>query len=126
MGARLESVRLVVEGIELVGFHGCTDAERTKGNCFRIDLELEGKFEKVTSSDRLEDSIDYRKIVSTVRGINRTRQYFLIESFADAIANGLLARFPKILRILVRVQKLSPPGLGKVACAAIELIKERR
>lgn len=126
MESRLESVRLAVEGIELVGFHGCTDAERTKGNCLRIDLELEGKFEEVTRSDRLEDSIDYRKIVSTVREINRTRQYFLIESFADAIANGLLARFSKIVRILVRVEKLSPPGLGKVACAAIELIKERR
>lgn len=125
MENHVRRARLVVGGIELIGFHGYTEEERKQGNRFRIDLEIEGDIEAALQSDRLEDSIDYSRVVRAVREVNRMRDHFLIESFTDTIVNALLERFPKIRRITVRVAKLDPPGLGKVACAAIELVKER-
>lgn len=126
MKIRLKKVSLVVSGIELVGPHGVLAEEQKTGNRFRIDLAIEGKLKKALRTDCLKDSIDYSQVVKAVGEINRTKRYLLIESFAEAIANGLLARFPAIDKISVRVAKLDPPGLeGKVACAAIELIKER-
>ncbi len=122
---KIKSARLIVSGIELLGFHGYYGAERVKGNHFLIDLSVEGAFHKAFSTDSLEESVDYAQLVSVVREINRQRKYFLIESFADAIANGLLERFPKINMVIVRVEKLNPPGLGKVRCTAVELEKER-
>ena len=123
---KMKSARLIVSKIELLGFHGCYGAERVKGNRFLVDLSVEGAFHKAFSTDSLEESVDYAQLVSAVREINRQRKYFLIESFADAIANGLLERFPKINKVIVRVEKLNPPGLGKVRCTAVELEKERR
>jgi dihydroneopterin aldolase len=65
-------------------------------------------------------------MVKAVEEINIARHHVLIESFAEAIANDLLARFSKIRKISVRVGKLNPPGLAeKVSCAAIELTKAR-
>ena len=126
METRLEEASLIVSGIDLFGFHGVTKEERVGGNRYQIDLKIEGEFKTALDTDRLEDSIDYSQVVKVVSEINRARRYSLIESFADAIASGLLKRFSKIKKITVRVAKLDPPGLEeKVACAAIELTKER-
>jgi dihydroneopterin aldolase len=125
MESQIKSARLIVSGIELVGFHGYYDAERVRGNRFRIDLDVEGEFHRAFATDSLADSIDYGRLVSAVREINRIRKYFLIESFAEAIATGLIERFPKIRRVSIRVEKLNPPRLGKVGSVAVELVKER-
>ena len=125
MTNRLTSARIEVCGIELVGFHGYYDAERTKGNRFSIDLRAEGDFHPSLLSDQLEESIDYSQMVRVVRDVNRARDYLLIESFADEIANALLERFPRMQKIAVRVEKLHPCGMGRVRCAAVELEKKR-
>jgi len=125
MTYRLTSARIEVCEIEFVGFHGYYDAERTKGNRFSVDLRAEGDFHAALSSDRLEESIDYSLMVKVVRDVNQARDYLLIESFADGIADAMLERFPRMQRIFVRVEKLAPMGLGSVRCAAIELEKER-
>ncbi|MCD5416075.1 dihydroneopterin aldolase [Candidatus Bipolaricaulota bacterium] len=125
MSSRIKDAWLIVSGIELLGFHGCYEVERVKGNRFCIDLRIEGEFHKAFTTDSLTDSIDYGRLVSAVREINRAQQYTLIESLAQAIANGLLERFPRIKMVSIRVEKLNPPGLGKVKCTAIELEMER-
>jgi len=125
MKYRLTSARIEVCGIEVIGFHGYYDEERTNGNRFSIDLRAEGEFHSSLASDRLEESIDYSKMVQVVFDVNRERENLLIESFADRIANAMLERFPRMQKIAVRVEKLHPMGLGSVRCAAIELEKER-
>ena len=125
MKYRLTSAHIEVCGIEVIGFHGYYDVERTKGNHFLIDLRAEGDFHSCLESDRLEESIDYSKMVQVVRDVNRAKDNLLIESFADRIANALLDGFPRMQKIAVRVEKLHPMGLGRVRCAAIELEKER-
>ncbi len=125
MKNKVTSARIEVSGIELIGFHGYLDVERTKGNRFLIDISVEGDFRTALCGDRLEETIDYRQMVKVVRDVNRARDHILIESFADEIADTLLERFPRIKKAAVRVEKLAPLGLGRVRCAAIELEKER-
>jgi dihydroneopterin aldolase len=125
MGFHLKQATLVVTGLEFVGFHGVLEAERRWGNRFRIDLELEGDFHRALQTDCLEDSVDYRQIIRTVSDVNRKGCYLLIESFADAIANAVLGRFPKVRAVWIRLTKLEAPGVGQGQCVAIELLKER-
>ena len=125
MGIRLREARLVLSGIELVGFHGQDEAERRRGNRFRIDLSIEGNVETALSSDALADTVDYSGVVAVIREVNDEKHHLLIESFADAITNALFAAFPPIARLSVRVMKLAPPGLGRVRSAGVELVKER-
>lgn len=125
MKNKCTSARIEVLGIELVGFHGCLDIERIKGNRFLIDVSVEGDFWTAPCTDRLEETIDYSEMVRVVRDVNRARDHLLIESFADEIADTLLERFPRIKKTVVRVEKLAPLGLGRVRCAATELEKER-
>lgn len=125
MADETETVRLYVTGIRLSGFHGVYPIERRRPGRFWVDLDVEGTLDEAVSTDRLEDTIDYTRLVKAVREISRTRKFSLIESLAGAIADGLLERFTKIGRIGVRVEKLPPPGLGNGTCAAIHLVKTR-
>ncbi|MCK4411424.1 dihydroneopterin aldolase [Candidatus Bipolaricaulota bacterium] len=117
---------ILLTGIELFGFHGHDAQERKDGNDFRVNLKIEGRFRGALKSDLLRDSIDYRQVVETIHKVNKAQQYKLIETFADAIVNELLERFPKITKLSLHLAKLSPPGMGAVSSAAIELVRVRQ
>jgi len=121
MGERTKGVRLIVEGIEVEGHHGVYPEERERGNRFRIDVEVLPDVEAALSTDRVEDTVDYAEIVRLVEEINNRRPFNLIESFAAAISDRLLKHFPRIEEALVRVSKLSPPGMGSTTCATAEV-----
>lgn len=125
MGTKISTTRLVVAGIEVVGLHGWYPQEQETGNRFRIDIELEGMLEEAIKTDRLDDTVDYTKVVAAVRDVNVSKRFRLIESFTGAIADELFHRFPQISRLTVRVRKLAPPGLEKGTWVAFELTQER-
>ena len=52
---------LVIElrGLELHGRHGVLDEERSVGQAFLVDVELEPSDDVAASSDQIEDAVDY-------------------------------------------------------------------
>lgn len=125
MKVRLKQARLVITGLELWGFHGVLEGEQRKGGRFCIDLEMDVDLRMALKTDCVENSVDYRDIVETVRKVNRSQRYSLVERFAAALADAILARFEKVDRIGVRVAKLDPPGLGRVQHVAADVVKTR-
>jgi len=119
------SVRLIIEGIEIVGHHGVYEEEKGRKGRFRIDIEVGGEIEKALASDEISDTVDHAAMARLVEEINRHNRFNLIESFAGAICDGLLERFQRLDWALVRVRKLSPPGIGNAVCTAAEVKKSR-
>lgn len=113
--------RLLINELRVSGLHGVYEEERTTGNEFSIDVELEGDFTKAIETDRVEDSVDIDQVAMLVRDINRQNQFHLIESFADAIGRELLRRFPILLRVVVRVTKLTLVRLESVRSSTAEV-----
>ena len=64
------------------------------------------------TSDRLDDTVDYRKLAACVKEVSDAAEYRLIEALAAAVADALESRFP-VRRVRVRVRKpgISPAGL---------------
>ena len=125
MNHETKSVRLLVQGIELVGRHGIYPEEGEAGNRFRVDVAIRGDLAAAADSDDIDDTIDYQGVVRLVSEVNRRRRFNLIESFAGALADGLLDRFPRGEEVFVRVRKLAPMNLGNVSCATVEVKKHR-
>jgi len=122
-----DRLRLGVFGIRLSGCHGVYPEERERGgNRFRIDVELECRSLDAVVSDELVDAVDYQQVTDLVREIGDRRTFYLIESFAGAIADGILDNFPSVSAVVARVSKLAPQGLGDVDCATAELRRSRR
>ena len=101
-----------LHGIVLHGYHGVLEEERRHGQRFLVDLELELLDERAAASDAIEDAVDYREVVACVQQVSDERAYHLLESFAAAIAEALLAGWP-LVAVRVKVRKpdvvLDPP-----------------
>jgi dihydroneopterin aldolase len=99
-----------LRGIELHGYHGVLPHERSEGQRFLFDVELE-----VAHPDRdaIDAAVDYRDVAASVRAVSDARAYALLETLAGDVAAELLARFPAA-RVRVRVRKpdveLDPPA----------------
>ena len=117
--------RLLLSELRVNGLHGVYEEERTNGNEFSIDVELEGDFTKAIETDRVENSDDIDQVATLVRDINRQNQFYLIESFADAICRALLCRFPILSRVVVRVTKLTLVRLESVRSSSAEVAMHR-
>ena len=93
-----------LHGIALHGFHGVLEDERREGQRFLVDVDLDLSSEAAATTDRIEDAVDYRDVVAAVAAVSDARAYHLLEAFATAVAETLVARFP-VTRVRVRVRK---------------------
>ena len=100
------------------GYHGETQAERTLGNRFHVDVEIRMDLSVAGRSDDIADTLDYSHAFELVRSVVEDQQYRLIEAIAARIAESLLAE-PRIDSIKVRVGK-QPPIAGAIdRCSVI-------
>jgi 7,8-dihydroneopterin aldolase/epimerase/oxygenase len=105
------TMTIELAGLELYGYHGVNPEERRDGQPFVFDIWLEVP-DGTGSSDRIEDTIDYREVAALVREVSDVRQFQLLEALASTLAEALLTRFP-VDAARVRVRKpqvrLDPP-----------------
>jgi dihydroneopterin aldolase len=100
------------------GYHGETEAERTLGNRFHVDVEIRMDLSIAGRSDDIADTLDYSHAFALVRTVVEDQQYSLIEAIAARIAESLLAE-PGIDSVRVRVGK-QPPIAGAIdRCSVI-------
>ena len=104
------TLTIELAGVRVFGRHGVEERERTRGQMFLYDVELDVPDDAL--SDRIEDAVDYRNVARCVREVSDGRRFQLLEALADAIAVELIERFPAE-RARVRVRKpevqLDPP-----------------
>jgi dihydroneopterin aldolase len=97
-------VTIELLGLELHGFHGVLEQERREGQRFLVDVWLDPLGDAGASSDRIEDAVDYRRVVAIVQEVSDGRAYHLLEALATALAEELLERLAAG-RVRVRVRK---------------------
>jgi dihydroneopterin aldolase len=99
-------------GLVVFGHHGYLEEERRLGQRFLVDLWADVE-EAAGVSDRIEETVDYRRLAHVVREVFAGPERLLLESLAGAIADELLASNPRVERVRVRVRKpdvvLDPP-----------------
>jgi dihydroneopterin aldolase len=121
---RMSQMEIEIDGLELIGFHGATMAEQETGQRFLFDVWLVAHDAGVRS-DRLDDTIDYTKVVACVREISDSRRFNLIEALAAAIADTLVERFD-VSRVRVRVRKPEVQLDAPAAYTAATIEREHR
>ena len=105
---------MTIELLSLVvfGHHGYLEEERRLGQRFLVDLWADVD-ETAADSDRIEDTVDYRKLAALVREVFAGPERLLLEGLAGAVADGVMDRFQQVDRVRVRVRKpdvvLDPP-----------------
>ena len=99
-------------GLVVFGHHGYLEEERRLGQRFLVDLWVDVRG-VASASDRIEDTVDYRRLAAVVREVFGGEERLLLEGLAGAIADGIVERFDAVERVRVRVRKpdvvLDPP-----------------
>jgi dihydroneopterin aldolase len=100
---------IFVKGIVIHARHGVMEHEAAVGQRFVIDLELSIDLRESSRSDRLADTVSYSNVVATATSAFRGANYRLLERAAGAVADALLADFPKVATVRVTVHKPHAP-----------------
>ena len=104
---------IAVRGLRVEACHGVLELEKTTPQPFVFDLWMTLTHSRACQSDRLEDTVNYAAVAQTVTQLTRTHCFDLIERLAMAAAEEILARFPLVSTVKVRVGKPNAPMDGE-------------
>ncbi|MDG2989531.1 dihydroneopterin aldolase [Candidatus Synechococcus calcipolaris G9] len=99
---------LHLSGLRCYGYTGALPEEQTLGQWFEIDIVLGLDLTLPAQTDCLEDTLDYRPLLSQVKDLVQTARFSLIERLTDAVVQ-LCLDLDQVQRVKVRVTKIAPP-----------------
>jgi 7,8-dihydroneopterin aldolase/epimerase/oxygenase len=100
---------IFIKGLVIHARHGVMDHETEVGQRFVIDLELYSDLTESSRSDHLSDTVSYANVVTTAVAAFKDTNYKLLERAAGAVADAILAVFPRIRAVKVTVHKPHAP-----------------
>ena len=116
--------KICVSDIDCVAAIGVTPEERTMKQRLSVDVEVTTDVRKAAESDSLKDALDYAEIVRIVVELGGSRDFHLIETFAELIAGQVLSDLQGgSVRVVVR--KLTPVLSSRVRFVAVEIVRAR-
>jgi len=117
--------RIVLAGMRFFGYHGALPEERTPGQEFVVDVEVEADLREAGKSDDLGDTVDYRKVYAAAKSVVEGPPRQLLEAVAEEIATRVLA-LPRVEAVVIRLRKPSVRLPGPVAHSAVEIRRQAR
>ena len=106
------------------GYHGTQPEERTLGQRYIVNFELETKAEHDHKIRYIEDTIDYTKVYALIKHVMEKHSYLLMENCANYVLDEVMKNFPEIIRSEICIKKPAVPINGSLDSA--EVIMERK
>jgi dihydroneopterin aldolase len=116
---------IFVSGLLIHAHHGVMPHEENVGQRFVIDLELAIDLAPAGRSDKLADTASYSAIVDTATRAFTRESFQLVEAAAGAVAEALLAGFPKVSSVRVTVHKPHAPIAAIFNDVGVSILRTR-
>jgi 7,8-dihydroneopterin aldolase/epimerase/oxygenase len=111
---------IFVSGLEFEANHGYTAAERRATRRFRVAIEIHRPLGSAARSDRLADTVDYRKVCEAALRVGTESTFRLLEALAGRIGTAIQEMYPDVA-VVVELHKLAPPCPGVPASCGVRL-----
>lgn len=98
---------ILLEGIQVPAALGVTAAERRGRRPVLLDVEVERGLERAGRTDRIGDTLHYKRIFEVVEDVASNQQHKLVEALGDRIARAVLGKFDADA-VTVTVRKPTP------------------
>ena len=119
------SDRIVLANMRFMGRHGYYEHELEAEQPFEVDVELVLNLQPAGVDDDLGLSVDYGRVYDIARQIVESTSYRLLEALAEAISHEILADFPAVNEVGVRVRKPAVRLGGPLDYAGVEIWRRR-
>ena len=113
----------MLEGMAFSGRHGVRPAEREHAQEFKVDVEVDTDLVRSGRSDRVDHTVDYRRVYTIAKEIVEGESVKLIEVLAERIAERVLD-LEGVLAVSVRVAK-RPASMRPIGAAAVQIRRTR-
>ena len=113
-----------IRSLRCVGRQGTTPEERARDQLYLVDVVVRTDLAEAVRADDLASALDISQLAKVVRDAVAERPRALVERITFDVARSVLARFPAVSEVRVRVQKPEPEGLDAEA-EAVELVLRR-
>lgn len=117
--------KVLLKGLEIFAYHGVNPEEKRDGQPFVLDITLFADLSQARKSDSLEDTVNYAAVRKTVQQAFTETKYNLIERAAQAVCDAVLAGFPQVEEITLRLKKPEAPMHAVFDYAAVEITQKR-
>ncbi len=114
--------RIIIADLQARCIVGTNEDERREKQDVTLNLSLFADLRKAGTSDRFEDTVDYRALKKRILQLVDNSHYFLLEALAEAVA-CLCLTVPRVRKVQVRVDK--PSALRFARSVAVEIERER-
>jgi 7,8-dihydroneopterin aldolase/epimerase/oxygenase len=112
--------RITLGGVKIFPRIGTTPEERSSPQECNADLVLWGDFEAAASTDSLDKSVDYSRVLTIVTNTAMAQEYSLVETLAYAIVRNVLRAFP-LDRVRVKLRKRPASLIDQLDFVEIEI-----
>ena len=113
--------KIFLENLEVRCRIGIFEWERKIRQRVTIDLEFPADIRKAARRDRIEDTLDYKKIAKETISFVSSSRFFLIETLAGRLAQNLLKKFA-LREIRIRLSK--PGAIRGAKNVGVEIIRK--
>ncbi len=114
---------ILLEGIQVPAALGVTAAERRMRRPVTLDLEVERDLRAAGRTDRIGQTLHYKRIFEVVEDVAAHQEHKLVEALGERIAQAVLAKFDAD-RVTVTVRKPKPIA-GVLDYAGIRITRGR-
>ena len=121
---RIERTYIHLNNFKVYAYHGVGKQEQVVGNEYIINLKIKVSLENAAKSDLLKETISYANICQEIHTVMRSPAQ-LLEHVAYKIANHLLATFPIIEELQIKLDKRNPPMGEDIDSAGVEFVVQR-
>jgi len=112
-----------IKDLRLFGYHGVREKEKKEGQyfIFNIDISIDSSTVK---SDDLSETINYSEIIRTIKHINNSQRFDLLETFSNVIASKIMKAYPQVEKVSVNISKPKPPIDEKLSGVGVGFFTE--
>ena len=123
---RLKESFVSLDGLRFHAFHGVLPQERTVGNDYVVSVRAGYDVSKACLSDDVSDTLNYARMFDIVKA-EMAEPSQLLERVAWRIGERLMAEFPSITSLNIRLTKQNPPmgACGDGATVELHLINDK-
>jgi len=121
--------KIKIKDLKLFGYHGVKQEEKTNGQNFLFNIGIDvakDSFEKDGSyQDNILNTVNYSEVIALIKEINSHNSFNLLETFCQVLAKKIISYSPLILKVKVRIEKISPPIKESIGSVGVELELEK-
>lgn len=117
---KINNSYILLKDICYFAYHGVAPQENIIGNEYLINLRLKVDISQAIQTDDVSDTVSYADIHEAVKA-EMSVSSKLLEHVCGRIVQRLLAEFPAIEEIELRLSKRNPPMGADIDSAGVEL-----